>query len=82
MLDETLGNIHFWMLFMGFHTTFLVQHWLSVECVARRIANYLPSDDFTGPQPDFLRPCVPPRRTHAAVPGTSGNPQGATGEHR
>ena len=23
MLDETLGKIHFWMLFIGFHTTFL-----------------------------------------------------------
>jgi heme/copper-type cytochrome/quinol oxidase subunit 1 len=28
MLDETLGKIHFWMLFICFHTTFLVQHWL------------------------------------------------------
>jgi cytochrome c oxidase subunit 1 len=28
MLDERLGKIHFWLLFIGFHTTFLVQHWL------------------------------------------------------
>ena len=28
MLDERLGKIHFWMLFIGFHTTFLIQHWL------------------------------------------------------
>ncbi|MDQ3422239.1 MAG: cbb3-type cytochrome c oxidase subunit I, partial [Actinomycetota bacterium] len=28
MLDERLGKIHFWLLFVGFHTTFLVQHWL------------------------------------------------------
>jgi hypothetical protein len=26
MLDERLGKIHFWTLFVGFHTTFLVQH--------------------------------------------------------
>ena len=26
MLDERLGKIHFWLLFIGFHTTFLVQH--------------------------------------------------------
>ena len=48
MLDETLGKIHFWMLFIGFHTTFLVQHWLGVEGMPRRIADYLPSDGFTG----------------------------------
>ncbi|MFZ1116242.1 MAG: cytochrome c oxidase subunit I, partial [Propionibacteriaceae bacterium] len=48
MLDETLGKVHFWMLFIGFHTTFLVQHWLGVEGMPRRIADYLPSDGFTG----------------------------------
>ena len=31
MLDEQLGKVHFWLLFIGFHTTFLVQHWLGVE---------------------------------------------------
>ncbi len=31
MLDERLGKIHFWMLFIGFHTTFLIQHWLGVD---------------------------------------------------
>uniref|UniRef100_UPI00336589BF cytochrome c oxidase subunit I n=1 Tax=Intrasporangium sp. TaxID=1925024 RepID=UPI00336589BF len=31
MLDEKLGKIHFWMLFLGFHTTFLIQHWLGIE---------------------------------------------------
>ncbi len=47
MLDETLGKIHFWMLFVGFHTTFLVQHWLGVEGMQRRIADYLPGEGFT-----------------------------------
>jgi cytochrome c oxidase subunit 1 len=47
MLDERLGKVHFWMLFIGFHTTFLVQHWLGVEGMPRRIADYLPSDGFT-----------------------------------
>jgi cytochrome c oxidase subunit 1 len=46
MLDETLGKIHFWLLFVGFHTTFLVQHWLGVEGMPRRYADYLPSDGF------------------------------------
>jgi cytochrome c oxidase subunit I len=40
MLDERLGKIHFWMLFVGFHMTFLVHHWLGAEGMARRIADY------------------------------------------
>ena len=40
MLNDTLGKIHFWTLFIGFHTTFLVQHWLGVEGMPRRYADY------------------------------------------
>jgi len=47
MLDERLGKIHFWLLFIGFHTTFLVQHWLGIEGMPRRYADYLPGDGFT-----------------------------------
>jgi cytochrome c oxidase subunit I len=47
MLDERLGKIHFWTLFVGFHTTFLVQHWLGAEGMPRRYADYLPGDGFT-----------------------------------
>ena len=47
MLNERLGKIHFWMLFIGFHTTFLVQHWLGVMGMPRRYAQYRPGDGFT-----------------------------------
>src|SRR5690606_28005679 len=47
MLDEKLGKIHFWLLYIGFHLTFLVQHWLGVEGFPRRYADYLPTDGFT-----------------------------------
>ncbi|MFH8839744.1 cytochrome c oxidase subunit I [Streptomyces sp. NPDC017868] len=47
MLDERLGKIHFWTLFIGFHTTFLVQHWLGAEGMPRRYADYLSADGFT-----------------------------------
>ncbi len=47
MLNERLGKIHFWMLFVGFHTTFLIQHWLGVVGMPRRYADYLPEDGFT-----------------------------------
>jgi cytochrome c oxidase subunit 1 len=47
MLDERLGKIHFWLTFLGFHATFLVQHWLGAEGMPRRYADYLPTDGFT-----------------------------------
>jgi cytochrome c oxidase subunit 1 len=47
MLDERLGKIHFWLTFAGFHTTFLVQHWLGAAGMPRRYADYLASDHFT-----------------------------------
>jgi len=47
MLDERLGKLHFWLVFFGFHTTFLIQHWLGVEGMPRRIPDYLPEDGFT-----------------------------------
>jgi cytochrome c oxidase subunit I len=47
MLNESLGHIHFWVLFVGFHLTFLIQHWLGVMGMPRRYATYLPEDGFT-----------------------------------
>ncbi|MCA1942523.1 MAG: cytochrome c oxidase subunit I [Yonghaparkia sp.] len=47
MLNERLGMIHFWTLFIGFHATFLVQHWLGVVGMPRRYATYLVEDGFT-----------------------------------
>ena len=46
MLDERLGKIHFWMLFIGFHLTFLVQHLLGIQGMARRYADYLVEEGF------------------------------------
>ncbi|NMH95230.1 cytochrome ubiquinol oxidase subunit I, partial [Pseudonocardia bannensis] len=47
MLDERLGKIHFWTMFIGFHLTFLVHHWLGEEGMPRRYVDYLPTDGFT-----------------------------------
>ncbi|WP_348650069.1 MULTISPECIES: cytochrome c oxidase subunit I [unclassified Solwaraspora] len=47
LLDEALGKAHFWTMFIGFHATFLVQHWLGNEGFPRRYADYLPTDGFT-----------------------------------
>ena len=47
MLDERLGKLHFWLLFIGFHTTFMIQHWLGVMGMPRRYADYQAADGFT-----------------------------------
>jgi cytochrome c oxidase subunit 1 len=47
MLNDRLGKVHFWILFVGFHTTFLVQHWLGDKGMPRRVSNYKASDGFT-----------------------------------
>jgi cytochrome c oxidase subunit 1 len=47
MLDERLGKITFWTTFIGFNTTFLVQHWLGAAGMPRRYADYLTADGFT-----------------------------------
>ncbi|MEY9212781.1 cytochrome c oxidase subunit I [Thermobifida halotolerans] len=46
-LNETLAKWHFWTLFVGFHGTFLIQHWLGIAGMPRRYADYLPGDGFT-----------------------------------
>nr|WP_225751280.1 cytochrome c oxidase subunit I [Pseudoclavibacter sp. Marseille-Q3772] len=47
MLNEGLGKVHFWVLFVGFHMTFLVQHWLGVMGMPRRYYTYQAEDNFT-----------------------------------
>jgi cytochrome c oxidase subunit I len=46
MLSPRLGKVQFWLMFTGFHMTFLVQHWTGVQGQVRRTANYpdLPGD--------------------------------------
>ncbi|WP_062999534.1 aa3-type cytochrome oxidase subunit I [Nocardia jinanensis] len=46
-MDERLGRVHFWTTFLGFHATFLVQHWLGAEGMPRRYADYQADDGFT-----------------------------------
>jgi cytochrome c oxidase subunit 1 len=39
-LNETLGEWHFWTVFVGFNATFLVMHTLGLEGMPRRIYTY------------------------------------------
>ena len=69
MLNERLGKIHFWLLFIGFHTTFLIQHWLGVVGMPRRYATYLPEDGFTWMnQLSTIGACILARLDAAVLP--------------
>ncbi len=68
MLDERLGKLHFWLLFIGFHTTFLVQHWLGVEGMPRRYASYGANEGFTTLQPGVQHRRLRPGQFDAGVP--------------
>ncbi|MBV9197007.1 MAG: cytochrome c oxidase subunit I [Solirubrobacterales bacterium] len=43
MLNERLGKISFWLVFIGFNATFLVQHALGLTGMPRRIVTYAPN---------------------------------------
>ena len=74
MLDERLGKIHFWLLFIGFHTTFLVQHWLGVEGMPAPLRR-LPAPTTGSPRstrsPPSERSCWAPRRCRSSTTSTS-----------
>ncbi|MCB0872073.1 MAG: cytochrome c oxidase subunit I [Thermoleophilia bacterium] len=40
MYNETLGQWHFWLTFIGFNGTFFPQHWLGAVGMPRRVADY------------------------------------------
>ncbi len=42
MLNETLGAVHFWMTLIGFNLCFLPMHWLGLQGMPRRVAEYDP----------------------------------------
>lgn len=41
MLNEALGKITFWFFFIGFHLTFLIQHWLGFWGMPRRVWTFM-----------------------------------------
>ena len=46
MLDENLGRFHFLISFIGFNLCFAPQHWLGLNGMPRRVAEYSPQFEF------------------------------------
>jgi cytochrome c oxidase subunit 1 len=42
MYNETLGRVHFWLTFVGFNITFFPMHWIGLQGMPRRVADYAP----------------------------------------
>ncbi|MFM8526575.1 MAG: cbb3-type cytochrome c oxidase subunit I [bacterium] len=40
MYDERLGRVHFWMTLAGMFGTFIPMHWIGLEGMPRRVADY------------------------------------------
>jgi cytochrome c oxidase subunit I len=47
-LNEGLGKVHFWLQMIGFNLTFFPMHVLGLLGMPRRIADYIPYDNWTG----------------------------------
>jgi cytochrome c oxidase subunit 1 len=43
LLDERLGQLHFWMTFLGFNITFMPLHLAGLDGMPRRVADYDPA---------------------------------------
>ena len=77
MLNERLGKIHFWMLFIGFHATFLIQHWLGVDGHAPPLRGLPARGRLHLDEPGLHVGRVPARRSRRCRScGTSGRPGG------
>ena len=42
MYNERLGKLHFWLTFIAFNATFFPMHWLGLQGMPRRVADYAP----------------------------------------
>ena len=67
MLNETLGKVHFVMMFIGFNLTFFPMHQLGLAGMPRRIADYV-EPGLERPQPRGHGRRVPDRGEHDPVP--------------
>ena len=62
MYDERLGKLHFWLTFIGFNGTFFPMHWVGLQGMPRRVADYARSSATGTWSSRSSRSCSAPRR--------------------
>ncbi|GAA2815686.1 cytochrome c oxidase subunit I [Nonomuraea dietziae] len=67
MLNDRMGKVHFWLLFVGFHTTFLVQHWLGRRGLPPPLRRLRADRRLHRPEPHLVGGRLRARRLDAAV---------------
>ena len=65
-LSERIGKLSFWLQFIGFLATFLIQHSLGLSGMPRRISSYHANTGWGAGQPDLHGRRVHPRRRRRA----------------
>ena len=63
LLNERLGKLSFWVMFIGFNMTFFVQHALGLSGMPRRIYTYAAGPRLVDVQLDLHDRLVHPRRS-------------------
>ena len=82
ILDERLGKLQFWLVFVGFNVTFMPQHFLGLLGMPRRVYTYDPRRPLGGLQHDFHDRLLRDGRGHAGVRRRTSSRPAATGRVR
>ena len=53
LLSERWGAVHFWLMFIGFHLTFFIQHFLGLDGMPRRVYTYPDHPGWGDHEPDL-----------------------------
>ena len=57
MYNERLGKLHFWLMYVSFNATFFPMHWVGLQGMPRRVADYSDDSPMSTSSCPLLRSC-------------------------